>query len=159
MAQAVSEKLLLIGYGNTLRGDDGAGPLVVREVVERNHDMVKACVVQQLTPELCTTLAEHAAVIFVDASAASDTDGCRLLPVASTSGAAWDTHLSSPASLLALAEELYGRKPRAWCLAVPGQDFRLGEGLSTLSRDCAKEAVKIIEDFLQPYHKKGCRGA
>jgi hydrogenase maturation protease len=147
MANAAQKKLLLIGYGNTLRGDDGVGPYVVNEVAGRQGDRVRACVVQQLTPELCTILAEHGDVIFVDASTAGDGQGCQLLPVANTDATAWSTHLSSPASLLALTEELCGVRPRVWCLGVPAEEFHLGAGLSPRARLGAMEAVTIIEAF------------
>ena len=146
MAQAVQEKVLLIGYGNTLRGDDGVGPFVVSEVARRHADRFRACVVQQLTPELCTILAEHDAVIFVDARSNVDGDACRLVPIENTDSPTWGTHLFSPASLLALTEELYGARPRAWCLAVPAEDFRLGEGLSVSARVSAKDAVRTIKE-------------
>jgi hydrogenase maturation protease len=149
MAAATREKLLLIGYGNTLRGDDGVGPFVVGEMMGRHQATVRACVVQQLTPELCLLLAEHDVVVFVDACAAVGADGCRLVPVESRGEADWGTHISSPASLLALADELYGARPRAWCLAIPGEDFRVGAGLSASARIRAEEAVKIIEEYLR----------
>jgi hydrogenase maturation protease len=149
MAQSAQEKVLLIGYGNTLRGDDGVGPFVVSEVARRHADRFRACVVQQLTPELCTILAEHEAVIFVDASDKCDGDACRLVPVEIGGSTGWGTHLSSPPSLLALTEELYGSRPRAWWLLVPGEDFRLGEGLSALARVGARDAVRTIEECLR----------
>jgi hydrogenase maturation protease len=149
MAPSTREKLLLIGYGNTLRGDDGVGPHVARVVAGRHRDKVRACVVLQLTPELCVALAEHDVVIFVDANAVDGGDGCRLLPVETMGEAGWSTHIASPASLLALAVELYGARPLAWCLAVPGEDFRLGAELSAPARLGAGEAVKIIEEFLR----------
>ena len=42
MAQSAQEKVLLIGYGNTLRGDDGVGPFVVSEVARRHADRFRA---------------------------------------------------------------------------------------------------------------------
>ena len=94
-------------------------------------------------------LAEYEVVIFVDASAVEGAHGCRLLPVERTNLTAWGTHQSSPAALVALAEELYGVRPRAWCLAVPGEDFRLGAELSAPAQIGAQEAVTIIDDFLR----------
>lgn len=148
MARATRQKLLLIGYGNTLRGDDGIGALVVRAVVRRHADKVTGCVVPLLTPELCTLFVEQGNVLFVDAGTACAGDGCRLLPIESSGSTAWGTHLASPASLLALAEEVYAVRPRAWCLAVPGEDFRLGARPSALARAGARQAVRIIEAFV-----------
>ena len=61
--------LLVIGVGNTLRGDDGAGIRVV-EQIRRSPDAPECLTVHQLTPELADTIRLHARVCFVDASIA-----------------------------------------------------------------------------------------
>jgi hydrogenase maturation protease len=145
---ATRDRLLLIGYGNPLRGDDGVGPRIVRRFARRHGGLVRACVVLQLVPELCALLAEHDAAIFVDASAAWD-GGCRLLPLEGAAAATWGTHVCSPAALVALTAVLYEANPRAWCLAVAGQDFRLGAPLSAAARAGCREAVTILEAFVR----------
>ena len=155
---ATRDRLLLIGYGNPLRGDDGVGPRIVCRFARRHRGVVRACVVPQLVPELCALLAKHDAVIFVDASAAGD-GGCRLLPLECAAATNWGTHLCSPAALVALTAELYGAKPRAWCLAVAGRDFRLGAGLSATARASCREALTILEAFMRLRSQSGWRHA
>jgi len=58
---------LIIGYGNTLRGDDGAGPRVAEVVAGWSLPNVRAISAAQLTPELAEALAGAEVVIFVDA--------------------------------------------------------------------------------------------
>jgi hydrogenase maturation protease len=48
--------LLVIGYGNELRSDDGVGPRVARAVAEWRLPGVEAIAVHQLTLELCARM-------------------------------------------------------------------------------------------------------
>ena len=50
-------KWLVIGYGNELRGDDGAGIMVARRIAENPPPGVRSIVARQLTPELADELA------------------------------------------------------------------------------------------------------
>jgi len=60
---------LVVGYGNTLRGDDGVGPRVA-ELLAADPRLAGAVVLarHQLTPELAADIAEAALVVFIDAS-------------------------------------------------------------------------------------------
>jgi hydrogenase maturation protease len=59
---------LVIGHGNELRGDDGAGPSVARAVASWHLPGVRTLAVHQLTPELAEDLAQTKRVVFVDAA-------------------------------------------------------------------------------------------
>ncbi len=43
--------ILVLGYGNELRGDDGLGPLVARTVADANIPGVRVLTARQLLPE------------------------------------------------------------------------------------------------------------
>jgi hydrogenase maturation protease len=45
-------KILLIGYGNTLRNDDGVGVRIAEIIAEENRPHVQVIATHQLTPEL-----------------------------------------------------------------------------------------------------------
>jgi Ni,Fe-hydrogenase maturation factor len=74
----MTTSLLVIGYGNALRGDDGAGPCAARLFGERcaarpgNDGAPRVLVVHQLLPELVDDIAQAARVVFIDAYPASD---------------------------------------------------------------------------------------
>lgn len=61
-------RLLVIGCGNSLRRDDGAGPRVVEMLAALDLPGVQTIVCQQLTPELADAVARSGAVVFVDAA-------------------------------------------------------------------------------------------
>ena len=132
--------LLIIGYGNSLRRDDGAGLVLAERLAglwQAEGHSVRLLLTQQLTPEMALDLAEEdvGGVIFVDASVEPRTE-VALLPVDdeySTSGSdrhAGLNHHVGTAMLLTYAERLYGHRPMAWLLPVPAVDLAHGEGLS-----------------------------
>ena len=63
-----STRLLVIGYGNTLRGDDGVGPRAAEAIATLALPGVRALVCPLLTPELAEAVSQAGVVIFVDAA-------------------------------------------------------------------------------------------
>ena len=61
---------------------------------------------------------------------------------------AFTTHEMSPASVLGLCHELYGRTPRAFALAIRGYEWDLGEGLSEKGRANLARAADVLRRFL-----------
>ncbi|BAU62654.1 hydrogenase maturation protease [Stanieria sp. NIES-3757] len=142
-------KCLIIGYGNTLRSDDGAGQLVAEEVANWNLKNLRVISTHQLTPELAADIAETELVIFVDAYLASASPKIKtycLEPLANPSKI--ESHISNPRVLLTLAQTLYNYCPQAWLITVPGENFDLGDCLSPLTQHGITEAVKKIESLL-----------
>jgi hypothetical protein len=71
---ATTGGILLIGYGNELRGDDGVGPYVAREIDRRDLPGVRTFALHQLAPELAEEIAGADGVIFVDAEECGASD-------------------------------------------------------------------------------------
>jgi hydrogenase maturation protease len=129
---------LLIGYGNTLRGDDGIGPVVARRLAARiDREDVAIMALHQLTPELVEPISRARAVVFVDACHAESPGLVRCVPVSlptdgdpgARAGGAF-THNVTPAALLAGAKMLYGAAPCAVLVTVSGGSFDFGESFS-----------------------------
>ena len=131
--QSEAGGFLVIGYGNTLRSDDGVGARVAAAVAELNLPGVVALVRHQLTPELAETISEARMVVFVDAAvdAATEVQVRRLEPA---DGAQLMAHAADPKTLLAMAKQLFGRCPPAWWLTIPVENLEFGEELSPLAR-------------------------
>jgi hydrogenase maturation protease len=131
--------ILLIGYGNSFRRDDGAGPALARMIKEMDpRDDLRVITTHQLGPELAEEMAapEVTAVIFMDAAESAHFDHmphvCDALPrvldydpCSSCFG-----HHFSPAVVMTYAMFLYGMHPPAWLISIPGHDFGFGEGFS-----------------------------
>jgi hydrogenase maturation protease len=143
-----SKLILVIGYGNDLRGDDAVGPRVAAAVAEWDAPGVRALAVHQLTPELAETLAAADLAIFVDASASPEQEE---VEIQLTAPADRDTalgHTCAPRMLLALAESLYGSRPPAWSITVPAQSFALGAGLSPAAERGLAAALQRISELI-----------
>ena len=134
---------LVIGYGNTLRSDDAAGPLVAARVDALGIPGVRVVACPQLTPELAAELAEAGTVVFVDATADVTREVVRK-PLAPDDTCPVSSHATDPRALLAMARELYGRAPAAWLLEVPAEDFEHGEELSVVTARGIEAAVGQI---------------
>jgi len=146
-------RVLILCYGNPLRGDDAIGWMAAEELTRdfacpespRGHVEVVAC--HQLTPELAERLSEVDRVVFVDACAVGTPGQVTCGPV---EPAPWQdqalSHHLHPAALLGLSKELYGRAPTAAQCSVCGASFDHSDGLSP---DAATALPTLLEHVLQ----------
>jgi hydrogenase maturation protease len=137
-------EILIIGYGNTLRGDDGVGPYVATVAASWGPLGVQSLAVPQLTPEIAELLAGAELAIFIDARLDEDKEVVELSPLAASESARVLGHASDPRSLLALAQTVFGSHPRAWLITIPAADVSLGESLSSIAMRGADAALARI---------------
>ncbi|MEO1132692.1 MAG: hydrogenase maturation protease [Cyanobacteria bacterium J06639_1] len=147
---ASPRRIVTIGYGNALRGDDAIGIRIATTVADWHLPQVRSLAVPQLTPEIADDLHRADLVVFVDACV--DREVCprgvqltTLYPVASSH---LGDHASDPRSLLALTQALYGRAPQAWWITVPGSNFEVGDRLSPLAERGMARALSCLEVLL-----------
>lgn len=142
-------KVLVLGYGNPYRGDDGLGPLLAERVAQWLASLGEAAelwVGQQLLPELAEELVNHDVAIFCDASAVPLEDGFLLEELDISSDPEGLTlHSVSPQWLLGLAQSLAGRMPKACLLSVEGESFDFREGLTPRCEERAKAALQRFQ--------------
>jgi hydrogenase maturation protease len=138
------QNFLVIGYGNTLRGDDGVGPRVVEALEALHLPGVRTLACQQLSPEHAAPIARAQSVIFVDA--AMDAPGevllRRLEPGDTTQLLA---HAADPRTMLALSRDVFGHVPHAWWLTIPAVKLEFNESLTPEAGRCVAEAVEKIQ--------------
>ena len=150
--------VLVIGYGNTLRSDDSAGPRAAAAVGDWRLPGVLAIDVQQLTPELAEPLSAARLGIFVDARLALIGEGVRVRPI-EPAGPGWALgHASNPCSLLALARAAFGAYPLAWLITVPATNLAMGEGLSPTAEGGLAAALRTIANLLRVALEESQRG-
>jgi hydrogenase maturation protease len=154
--QMTLSRLLVIAYGDPLRGDDGLAWHAAEELKQRNFPDVEIMELHQLAPELAETISRSDAVIFVDAAAAAPgTVLAGEIRIVATSAREVGQHSSSPfhhqyspASLLALAAQLYKARPRAFVASLVGEDFSPGERLSSGVENAMPEFLARIEKLI-----------
>ena len=144
-------KVLLIGFGNPGRLDDGLGPALAEAAEQWNLPGVRVDSDYQLTVEDAAAVAEHDAVIFADASV-SGPEPISFERIEPGSEMSFTTHSVEPEAVLALAVNLFAAKTRAYVLGVRGYEFNeFGEVLS----EPAKANLAAALEFLQTVLAKG----
>jgi len=148
--------MLIIGYGNPLRSDDGfgwhAGRLIAQELAGHNAEVITC---QQLTPELAEPLSQCTHAVFVDADAEGEPGDIHWREVqAEAPSSSALTHTCSPSGLLASAAQLYGRCPQATVVTVSAQSFDFGDALSSI---VSAALPKVVERVLQLVSTDGLR--
>lgn len=143
--------VLVIGYGNPGRGDDGLGPAFAESLEELNIEGVRVEASYQLTVEDAAALAVHEVVLFVDA-AMEGPEPFRLERIRPRFSAGFSTHHIDPPALLAMARELFGATAEAYVLAIRGYEFDdFGEALS----EHATANLGAALEFVVPALRRG----
>jgi hydrogenase maturation protease len=141
---AANIRLLVIGYGNELRCDDGVGPKVAAAVEKMNLQAVRVIACHQLVPELAETVAQARRVVFVDASVDEPRE-VRFRPLQPAASSQLMAHAADPRTLLAMARDLFGHCPAAWWLTIPAEKLEFGDELSPLARKGFDVALARIQ--------------
>ncbi|MBV5260730.1 hydrogenase maturation protease [Synechococcus moorigangaii CMS01] len=142
------EQTLIIGYGNRLRSDDGAGQTVAEAFFDQ--DNLKAIATHQLTPELVEDLVQVERVYFIDA-APIDTVTIQLIKL-KDNGHNFG-HFVDPQSLLNLAKKIYHYVPNAYLVLIPAQNFELGESYSEITQNAIQTAIQLLQEQVTPCTK------
>jgi hydrogenase maturation protease len=157
-------RVLIIGYGNTMRGDDGVGWFAAR-ALSATGDMfnMKSIVCQQLTPELAKDISESECTIFIDASI-GECPGAVLIHTLSYDCILLQSmsHDINPEALLLLSFELYASRPVAYMITVEGESFDYEEKLSPRVKEALPRVLNyvrmIAEEFTVSSRKMEIQG-
>ena len=141
--------ILIIGYGNPLRGDDGVGWRVAEEAAAILPDPpVSVLTVQLLTPELADLISRSDRLILIDAAAEGPPGEVRSFPIAADSAAAANlaigTHEVTLDRLLGMAQELFDHCPPAYMVTIAGESFEVSEALSPVVEAAVPEALSCV---------------
>jgi hydrogenase maturation protease len=139
--------VLVVGYGNTLRGDDAVGSRVAELLVtDRRLRGARIETRHQLTPELAADIAVSRLVVLVDARHHGGTPGdVRVEPVDGAGHASpVRSHAVDPGTVVELAERAFGRAPPVCLVSVTGERFDLGAGLSPAVEAALPRVVETV---------------
>ena len=136
-------EILVVGYGNDLRSDDGAGRVVAGRIEAMDLPGVIVRSQTQLTPELALAITGADVVVFVDANV--DCRETTVLPVQhGDRGLQSMSHHTDPAALLLLAQDLGRMPPDAYAVSIPATNLDLGFEMSPRTTTAIDEAVEAI---------------
>lgn len=134
------KKVILVGFGNEFRSDDGLG-IKLLDLLE--DDRINKLKVEELTFDLVEELKDFDIVIFVDA--AIEGDDINFKKIEKTSKFSPLTHHMSPEELLIWCEEINKKSYEFYLLSIRGYDFDFGE---EISQDGKKNLIKAKEFLL-----------
>ena len=141
--------LLVLGYGNTLRSDDGVGPKVAEVVDGLALRGVRTLACALLTPELAAPIAQARTVVFVDAAVDAPLE-VQLRQVSAAETSQVMAHAANPATMLALARDVFGHAPEAWLLTIPIENLGIGDQLTALAQRGMAVALERIKELAAP---------
>ncbi|MFO7898479.1 MAG: hydrogenase maturation protease [Planctomycetota bacterium] len=147
MPNAEPRSVLVLGYGNPGRLDDGLGPALAEAVARRHLPGLTAEADYQLTVEDAAQAAEYDVVLFADADATGPEPFSVRAVDPEPAGPGWSSHVTRPEAVLGLARELFGAEPIGLLLGIRGYEFdAFGERLSPGARANLDAAVAWVEN-------------
>ena len=151
-------RVLIVACGNPLRCDDGLAWRVVEELHRlRLPQDVEIIAQHQLTPELASPVSQVERVLFLDAARCGQTGELRCEPVLPLHASGALTHDLSPASILSLSQELYGRAPQAYVISLGGECFDHGETISATVEATLPRFVELVARLTEELFQAGDR--
>lgn len=144
------DEILVLGWGNPGRLDDGLGPALVQSLGALRLPRVALDSDYQLTMEDAAEVARYRRVLFVDADRTGRAPFSlrRLRP--EVEGSSFSTHSVSAGAVLALSRDLFGAEPEAWLLGIRGYEFdEFGEGLSDGARANLAQTVAFVRSAIE----------
>jgi hydrogenase maturation protease len=158
------DKVLIFGYGNFDRQDDGVAWHVLAAVSRRLGCAVPPSPDEefpltgespdfrfelQLTPELAETVAQYDRVCFVDAHTGALPNDVNVEELTGEYQSSPFTHHITASTVLSFAATLYGARPAAILVSVRGYEFGFERALSPSTAELAEEAADRIVEWLR----------
>lgn len=142
------EHLLVVGYGNPLRSDDGIAWHAAEQVRQELPDAARVICVHQLTPELAEDVAAADVVIFLDASGRGEPGSVRCEVVFTRLEEVRFSHHLTPSEVLTLADRLYSAKPKAFLISIHADCFHHGQELSPAAIQAIPNVVAQVRALM-----------
>lgn len=146
MSRKGKHKTLIVGIGNTSRGDDALGWKFLDFIQENRPPGTDLCYRYQLHVEDAEMLTGYSRIYFADATEEEFEEGYDIKACLPSDAHALTSHELLPETVLQLAESLYSHRPEAYVIAISGSRWGLGNGLS---RKAFRNLIR-----LQEYWKK-----
>jgi len=148
----VKDKLVIYGYGNPGRQDDGLGIALIEKLEEVEFDDVLLDANYQLNAEDALFLSEGKTAIFVDASLNCE-EPFSFYEIEPDNEIGFTTHAMSPQSVLALCRELYRKDYRAYVLEIRGYEWAFIEELTAAAKSNLNVAFSFVCDLIKCFQE------
>jgi hydrogenase maturation protease len=145
--------VLVVGYGNPGRQDDGLGPEIVQELEQLKLPGLTLEADYQLSIEHAADLEQSDKVIFVDA-AVQGPEPFEVKRLEAVRNIEFTSHALGPEAVLAICRDTYKRVPEALLVAVRGYSFEFAEGLTDKARENKSKALEFIKNLIDQWRGK-----
>jgi len=137
------KKVLLVGFGNEYRRDDGLG-IRLLDLVDDEIQKIK---IQELSIDILDDIKNFEVVIFVDAALEGEDINFRKIEKEPKFSPL--THHLSPEELLIWAENINKKNYEFYLLSIRGYDFDFGEEISKEGERNLLKAKDFLSNFLK----------
>jgi hydrogenase maturation protease len=143
--------ILVYGYGNPGRQDDGAGVILAEKldewIVTRKLEGVHTDSNYQLNLEDAETISRYDLVIFADASH-EELDDFRMDPLVGSDRVEFTMHAVSPAFILHLSRQVFNHEPEAYLLHIKGYEWEFMASMTEKGEKNLMNALQYVQDFI-----------
>ena len=152
-------KILIYGYGNPGRQDDGLGPKLIElfeaEKKENNDfQVVDLDSNYQLNIEDADNIKDYDLIIFADASKTCN-EPFEMNEIYPSKEIQFTTHSISPQSVLAICDDIHHKQPKTYLLEMRGYEWEmLIESMSGKAEQNLNDAFKELKGFIRKLLKK-----
>ena len=140
-------KVVVFGWGNTSRGDDAIGPLLLADLEAAAQPGVETIEGFQLPIEHALDMVGADLLLFLDAG--TQTAAPYVFYEAKPAGVfTASTHALLPEAVLSVYRQVQGQEPPpAFVLCVRGEQFGLGEPMSEVATEGLKGAKGLVREL------------
>lgn len=143
-------EILIYGYGNPGRQDDGLGCAFIESLKEWiNKENIPNVTVEcdyQLNVEDALLISDKDLVVFVDASIEDIQDFCLTKVEPEGSKIEFSMHAVSASFILDLCNKLYNKNPETYLLHIKGYEWDFKEELSEKAKDNLTKALSFLKE-------------
>ncbi|MEW5815713.1 MAG: hydrogenase maturation protease [Spirochaetota bacterium] len=156
MIDTAGKKILVIGFGNPAREDDGLGPKIAEKLESYKIEGVTVDIDYQLTVEEAAAVAEHDTVIFMDASVDGE-EPFTFSKITPQFKDSFSSHSITPEAVVGLAKELFNSEVEAYMLGIRGYSFSMfNEELTEKAGENMEKAYLFLVSLLSKDSIKPC---
>jgi hydrogenase maturation protease len=148
---ADQQKILIYGYGNPGRQDDGLGVMLAEEIekwcLETGLENIRTDSNYQLNLEDVESIAHYNMIIFADASGEEIVDFL-YEPLKPSASVEFTMHAVSPAFILHLCRQIFHQEPEAYLLHIKGYKWEFMQEMTVQARENLTKAGDFVKRLL-----------
>ena len=152
------KKCLIIGYGNTIRCDDGLGPYIVKSLRDKVGNLgknIEIISLPQLDVTLTSLISRSDIVLFVDAKTDMADELVtikRVKPNPGPAGLSYISHKINIPTLLRASLDWFGVEPLCYIIMPKGFNFSFSDTISEKALESANLAQNKIIEILKAFN-------